>query len=394
MEAVKQFIYPLLETMGKYLPSAFGALIVFLIGFGIALVIKKGLATLLARIGLDEKLEKKSGTALNTESFLTNLIYYIFLLWVLLLTLDVLGVKGVLNPVMNLFDNFLAILPNVVAASLIGFAGYVISKIVSSAVGVLTKGLDSLSTKIGLSEEFSFSRLLEHIVFIVIFVPILISALDALKIEAISVPSTNMLSALLAAIPKILAAGLVLTVAYFVGRFVTTVVSELLHNMGADSFPEKIGIGPAFGEKTSFSRFCGGVVFFFIMLAAAISAVDKLAMPQLSDILSELLVFAGQIVLGLVVLAIGNLLASIAYKTLLQDEKHSLLASIARFAILGLVFAMGLRAMGIADDIVNLAFGLVLGAIAVSVALSFGLGGRDAAGKHMEYWLSKFRKDE
>jgi hypothetical protein len=50
--------------------------------------------------------------------------------------------------------------------------------------------------------------------------------------------------------------------------------------------------------------------------------------------------------------------------------------------------------MGIADDIVNLAFGLTLGAVAVAVALSFGLGGREAAGKLMDHWLSKFRRED
>ncbi|MDH3546805.1 MAG: hypothetical protein OEN22_06875, partial [Gammaproteobacteria bacterium] len=65
---------------------------------------------------------------------------------------------------------------------------------------------------------------------------------------------------------------------------------------------------------------------------------------------------------------------------------------ILRVAILGLVLAMGLRAMGIADDIVNLAFGIILGAVAVAFAVSFGLGGREAAGKQMEYWLSGLRK--
>jgi len=49
--------------------------------------------------------------------------------------------------------------------------------------------------------------------------------------------------------------------------------------------------------------------------------------------------------------------------------------------------------MGIADSIVNLAFGLTLGAVAVAVALSFGLGGREAAGKLMEHWVSKLRRD-
>ncbi len=69
------------------------------------------------------------------------------------------------------------------------------------------------------------------------------------------------------------------------------------------------------------------------------------------------------------------------------------LGQIARLAILGLVIAMGLRAMNIADDIVSLAFGLTLGAVAVAVALSFGLGGREAAGRQMEHWLSKLRND-
>jgi len=67
------------------------------------------------------------------------------------------------------------------------------------------------------------------------------------------------------------------------------------------------------------------------------------------------------------------------------------IANTARFAILGIVIAMGLRAMGLADDIVNLAFGLTLGSVAIAVALSFGLGGREAAGRQMEHWLSQLR---
>jgi len=48
--------------------------------------------------------------------------------------------------------------------------------------------------------------------------------------------------------------------------------------------------------------------------------------------------------------------------------------------------------MGIAASIVNLAFGLTLGAIAVAFALSFGLGGRNAAGKEMERFFDNLRK--
>lgn len=76
-----------------------------------------------------------------------------------------------------------------------------------------------------------------------------------------------------------------------------------------------------------------------------------------------------------------------------SGERTVGLARVARLAI-GLVIAMALRAMGIADDIVNLAVGLTLGAVAVAVALAFGLGGREAAGRQMEHWLSRLRKDQ
>jgi hypothetical protein len=58
------------------------------------------------------------------------------------------------------------------------------------------------------------------------------------------------------------------------------------------------------------------------------------------------------------------------------------------------VIAMELRPMDVADDIVNLAFGLTLGAIAEAVALMFGLGGREAAGRQMEYWFSQLRRGD
>jgi hypothetical protein len=86
----------------------------------------------------------------------------------------------------------------------------------------------------------------------------------------------------------------------------------------------------------------------------------------------------------------------LAYGAIRQasSEFSGLFAQVARIAIIALVLAMGLRAMGIADDIVNLGFGFTFGAVAVAVALAFGLGGRDAAGRHLDHWLSRLRNDE
>ena len=107
--------------------------------------------------------------------------------------------------------------------------------------------------------------------------------------------------------------------------------------------------------------------------------MDKLNIIIISDIMARVLEFGGGILVGGVILVIGNFLSTLAHNSIAKSSPG--LADIARFAILGLVLAMGLKAMGLADNIVNMAFGFTLGAVAVAAALAFGFGGRDAAKK-------------
>ena len=100
------------------------------------------------------------------------------------------------------------------------------------------------------------------------------------------------------------------------------------------------------------------------------------------------MVMTGKIVFGLVILVIENYIATLAKSSI---TNNNVVANIVYFALLGLFLAMGLRSMGIADDIVNLAFGLILGSAAVAFALAFGLGGREAAGNEMADWFKKMK---
>ena len=393
METVKQFINPLLEVIGKNLPSFFGAVIVLVAGIFCAQALRKALQTVLKKLEIDARLEKATGQKPGIEAVICGLVYAVLVVFVLLLTLDILGIQGVLDPLKDMFSSVMGMLPNVVAAGLIGFLGYILARMLSGIVGVLTKRLDDTVTKVGLPEKFSPSNLLKQLVFIFVFIPVLISALDTLKIEAISGPATRMVESLMGAVPNIIAAALVMGVAYVVGLFVTGFIASLLKNLGVDTLPEKIGAAELF-TKTKLSKLCGGVLFFFIMLGAAVTAAEKLGFVRVAELLGQLLEFAGNVALSFVIVVVGNVIASSAAKALSKDNGSSVVAAIVRFAILGLVLAMGLRTLGVANEIVNLAFMLTLGALAVTVALAFGLGGREAAGKQMEYWLSKLRDKE
>jgi hypothetical protein len=287
--------------------------------------------------------------------------------------------------------------PNVFAAAVIGFVGWLLAKVLRGLVTNLlaAAGADRMGSRIGLAEAVKLSRLVGMIVFILVFVPTLIAALDALKVEAISKPATDMLQRLLEAVPNLVAAALILVITWYVARFAADVLQRLLAGMGLDTVPEKLGMQAAFGDAFKPSAIAGWLALFFAMLFATVEAAHRLEFTQVRDLVSMFIRFGGEVLLGAAILVIGFWLANVAYDAIRRAsaEQRTGVAQLARVAILGLVIAMGLRAMGIADDIVNLAFGLTFGAVAIAIALSFGLGGREAAGRQMEHWLSRLRKD-
>ena len=105
------------------------------------------------------------------------------------------------------------------------------------------------------------------------------------------------------------------------------------------------------------------------------------------------MVIAGQVFVGLVVFAVGLYLANSAFNLITSSgtRQSRILGQTARIAIITLVSAMALQQMGIAPNIVNLAFGLLLGGISVAIALAFGLGGREVAGEQLREWLESFK---
>jgi len=394
MEELNNLFDSLSTKVGHVLPGVFGALVILLIGLLVASMLRRLVLSLFKRTELDERIGKNMNVSFRIDRFVAKLVYYLVLLYVLLLVLDTLGIENVLEPLKNMVDEFLGFLPNVIGAGIIGFAGYVIATIVSEAVGFLAGNLERISEKIGWDGSVSLTKIAKQLVFVFVFLPILVVALDTLKMDAISRPLINMLNTLLAAIPNIIAAAIILTLFFIGGKFVVNIVTDLLKNLGVDDMPQKLGISSMIGEGTSLSKLMGNIAFFFLMFAGVISAAEKLEMATISNILNDIFLLTGKIFLGMIIMALGSFIADKAADTLAKSEDNSWLSAVARFAILGIFVAIALSTMGIGQNIVNLAFGLTLGAVAVAFALSFGLGGREAAGKHMEHLLGKFRGDK
>jgi hypothetical protein len=396
----------LLIQVFQYAPRLLGAGLLLLVAWIVASVLKFALSRVLTAAKIDERLGSEAGLEeeerVPLAQTLGNAVYWLVFLLFLPAVLSALELEGLLQPVQGMINQILGFLPNIFAAGLILAVGWFVARIVQQIVTNLLAaiGADRLSERVGLAPvlgERRLSGLLGLVVYILILIPVLIAALNALALEAITQPASNMLNAILEAIPAIFAAILVVVIAYVVGRVVAGLIANLLAGVGFNAILARLGLGkePAEGERTP-SEIVGYLVLVAIMLFAAIEASRLLGFVLLADLVTEFTAFAGQVVLGLIIFTIGLYLANLAANTVQASgaAQAGWLAMTARVSILVLAGAMALRQMGLANEIINLAFGLLLGAIAVAVALAFGLGGREIAAREVEGWLQSLKSEE
>lgn len=394
LTAVSGSFAALTTQLFEYAPRVLGAALLALLAWLAATAVRGLVRKVLDRTTLDERLSEHANVAPISDS-LSNALFWLVVLLFVPAILGALQMEGLLAPLREMTARALDILPNLVAALVLGGVGWLVAMVLRNLTTNLLRsvGADQVGNRAGLGPAVQISGLAGLLVFILVFVPALIAALDALRIEAISQPATEMLAMLVAAVPRIVGAGLILIVTWLVASFATRLLTSLLAGVGLDALPARLGIEHAFRGLAP-SALIGRVALLFAMLFAVVEAGGQLGFDRFSDLISTFIAFASDVLLGSLILVIGFMLANVARAAIVRASGSStVLAQVAWLAILGIVLAMGLRAMGIADDIVNLAFGLTLGAVAVAVALAFGLGGREAAGRLASRWVDRWCRD-
>lgn len=388
----------LLSEIFEFAPRIAGAAALLTAAWIIGTVLRLAVSRILQASNFEERLGSAAALDASRQvsiaKTLGDSIYWLIFLLFLPAVLDTLNLQGLLAPVQTMMDRVLGFLPNLFAAALIAAVGWFIARILQQIVSNLLAalGVDSLGENLGLGSllgERRLSSVVGLIVYILILIPVFLAGLDALQLRAITQPASNMLDAILQAIPLVFAAGLLLFIAYIVGRVVAGLITNLLGGIGFDHLLGQMGVGRTAepGERSA-SEIFGYLVQVSIVLFASVEASRLLGFDVLANLVAQFLVFASQVALGLVIFAIGMYLANLAARVIQSSDapQANLLALAARVSILTLAGAMAMSQMGLAGDIINLAFGIILGAIALSMALAFGIGGREVAARQLEDW--------
>jgi hypothetical protein len=417
LEIASEPLNALLRQLVGFLPRLLAAGLLLGLAWVVATVVRILTVRTLNAFRIDELVNRSEDTvpSLNQMSLgetIGNALYWFVFLLFLIPILDALELKQGLQPIQALITEILAMLPNVLGAAIIFIVGWFTANVVRRIVTNLlaATGINNLGSRFGLRAVAGgqpLSGIIGTLVYVLILIPVAIAALNALQIDAISIPAIAMLQRVLDTLPAIFTAGVILTVAYFLARFVGEFVTSILTSIGFNNIFTALGIPVPTPQQTvsldgepvqtrttrTPSEIAGIVVLVGIMLFATVAALDILRIPALTSLVQSILLVFGQILAGLVVFAIGLFLANLAFNIITSsgNAQALILGQVARIAIIVLVSAMALQRIGIAPNIVNLAFGLLLGAIAVAIALAFGLGGRDVAGEQVREWLNSFK---
>src|SRR5215217_1817114 len=318
-----------------------------------------------------------------------------------------LGIGQILEPINALTLEIFQFLPRLIGAGLIFFIGLIVARIVKRLVEtvLIAANIDGLLARAGIGStegttrtdptavppgaspgatRASLARAAGVLVYALIIIPVAIAALQVLGIEAISGPAIPMLNEILAAIPRVLAAALWIGIAFVAARFLKTIIEAILPPTGFDDALLSTGVLP---PNTKPSRIVANIAMVAIILAASIEAAKQLGGGTIAIFLAQVTELGGKVIFGTLIIVVGIFLARILANLVGSGTGEGGFAqTIVRYAIIALFTAIGLTFMGLADQIVMMAFGLILGAAAVATAIAFGLGGRDAAARVLERW--------
>lgn len=387
-----------LDNLLASLPAIVAGIVLLIVAWIVATVLKNILAKGLKKVGFNRLLTKwgMAKTEENANSAIDSLAkvgYYIVWLVFLPGIFESFGVPAIGRPIQTMLDTALTYLPNIFGAIIILVIGTVVARFVRSVVYNLSvaANIDSYVAKfLGTNTEDheveekkdTLASALGGIVYFLVIIPIALIALETLNINTIAEPISSVLNTILAAIPHIVVAAILLGVGLVLAKFSGQVVGDLLKGTGINKYSKTIE------DNTNMSfdlaRLSGQIVSFVVGLLFFVEALNALQLDILNMVGSAIIAYIPNLIIAAIILVAVFVGGDFVGNAISKTTKSGLAGAIFKFALIIFGIFMALEQLDFATAIVQQAFVLILGAAAVAFAIAFGIGGRDFAKRQLD----------
>ncbi|WP_183320069.1 mechanosensitive ion channel [Flexivirga oryzae] len=395
------------------------AIVILVVTWLLAKLAKKLLAKAFGRV---PALNRQDGTGDSLAESLSTIASLIIWVFGLMAVLNLFRLNEVTTPLQDMLSTLLHTLPQILGAALVMFIGFVLAKIARELVvtalqaanvdrwadklgGAASQQLEGASGAVpgydapqppqhlqgeqqGLGQAHAqakaqqggkpmrISTMVGYLVFAIVLLVVAISALQILGIKSISDPASHMLKLILDTLPLIIGAGILLAIGGVIANFAGTLLENLLRGMNVDGAVQRMGVDT---ENVDVAKTLARIAQVAIVLFFAVAAANVLHIPQMTEILNTVLSIGGRVLFGAAIIVAGVFVAGLLAKLVTGRT-----GDVVKIATIVLFAAIGLRYMGLANSVINLAFGALVVGGAAAAALAFGLGGRDAAARQLE----------
>ena len=395
MNAAAEPLKDFASAVATYAPNIAGALLLAVIAWIVAGIARSVVRTAVMKSKLNDRLASQigAGNQENAAEYAAKTVYYTVFLFFLPAILNALKIYGITAPLQSMFEKVLTYLPNMIAAAAILAVGLFVADIVRKSVSglVVISRLNALGESAGVSKLFGnqgLASMASIVAYILVAIPVVISALTALQIKVLSDSVAGFFNKLLDATGDIIGAALIIFAAVVFGSFVASLVTQLTAAFGLDRFVESLGLKSEGKETTAPSVIVGKLTLVTIVVMAVLAACEILEFNQLAALIQDFVKFGANVLLSIVVLLVGIWLANFAADAV-KGKCSDMITAGVRCCVIIFTAALALGNLKIGGSIVQTAFALILGAVCVAAAIAFGLGGREAAARLLDSWLNK-----
>lgn len=308
----------------------------------------------------------------------------------------------VLSSLMGVVDSIISFLPNIIGALIFLLIAWIIAVIVKKVIvkGLGALGLEEWLQKKGLvdagkgkSESEGIIQTFGKLAYFLVFLLFLPSVFDSLNMQSVSKPIKGMMSSILNFSPKIIVAVIILVLGIFIAKVLGTLVKNILGSLNVSRFNKYVNFGEN-KDSIDIPTATGWVITALIGLFFTVQALNTVNLSVLNKIGEAIIGYLPLVISAVIILALGLIGGNLISKLINKSTGNAMLAEIVKYLVIIVSVFMTLDQLNFAQSIVNVAFLLILGAVAVAFAIAFGIGGKSFAEKQLNKFSDKIDSDK
>jgi len=379
----ERFFSPLARLLGEGMMGVVKAVLLLVLAYFIASAVRSMLKALLNKTGFCKSQEDGAKKESIVE-YIGDIAYLFVMLLFVPGIFSALGASTIATPILDMMRSIWSFLPNLLGAGIVLMLGNLVAKLIRQLLAPALKkaNVDKLQEKLGCEtpSDVSLSETLAYLVYVLILIPVIIAALQVLKLDVLTAPATVMLQEILTYIPLVAAALFVAGLGVVLGRLVSQIVTRLIAASGADEKVKEF-IGET-SYKFSLSGIVGSILNGVIVILFTVQGVNLLKLEILTKVGTAIIGYLPNILAAVLVMA-AAWIGSAAAQRAFEKNGFTCCAAFIRGLILIIAGFMILSQLGIAVSIVNEAFIIILTGAALAFAIAFGIGGADIVKKYL-----------